>query len=336
MDMFLSLKEKKIIEPPELIFCGERSVCNSVALEMVVQSIPSFKSGLAYSVLYDLLKLFGWTRLLYELPSDQDTVGVLQNQKCHFAVPRCVSQQTSAFLEGFPNRPFFVTILRDQAYLDHILRGNFDYHSHRNSDPVTHFSAINDFASKHQLNCFRMSAVSNYKLESHFKSVIDYSTKYRNESLDIGLVNECLFFSNSGSGFHSVPKVLRKPMVMVNQVHLNFFGLEALLQIPKKHWYIDEHRFLSFKEIVGSELGYILNANKLKERNIELVENTPEEIFDAHEECYQRLMGNFDSDPEMVNLNEEFKKYYLTDTVTPKFKAPFGEKFMRQNIELFR
>jgi len=47
-------------------------------------------------------------------------------------------------------------------------------------------------------------------------------------------------------------------------------------------------------------------------------------------------MGNFDSDPEMVNLNEEFKKCYLADTVTPKFKAPFGEKFMRQNIELVR
>jgi len=68
----------------------------------------------------------------------------------------------------------------------------------------------------------------------------------------------------------------------------------------------------------------------------ETIENTSEEIFDAYEECYQRLVGNFDSDPEMVNLNEEFKKCYPTDTVTPKFKAPFGEKFMRQNIELFR
>ena len=49
----------------------------------------------------------------------------------------------------------------------------------------------------------------------------------------------------------------------------------------------------------------------------------------------QLISDDMKRSPSRVS-HEEFKKYYLTDTVTPKFKAPFGEKFMRQNIELFR
>lgn len=336
VDSFLAQKSFGGVEPTNLIFVGSSKVCNNVALGMVREVLRTYRHGFHYYAAYRVLVTLGITNAIYVLPSDQDVSGLLVRTSRQFAVPKAVLEVTEFFLHEHGVDRFFTTIVRDQAYLENQFRRTFDYHTCRNANPVVHFSAANKFALKYDLVGVRMGIINDYGLPNKFSGLIDLSKHADSPLLDIGLVDKCIFFSNCGSGFSAVPRALRKPMVNVNQVAINFTGNNVMLFIPKKLWLIEEQRFLKYHEIVASEVGYIMESHKYRELGIELVENTEEEIFDAHEECYQRLMGNFDSDPEMVNLNEEFKKCYPTDTVTPKFKAPFGEKFMRQNIELFR
>ena len=58
-------------------------------------------------------------------------------------------------------------------------------------------------------------------------------------------------------------------------------------------------------EIITGEIGYIVNGRRYTELGIELIENTEEEIFDAHEEAYLRLVNKFENDVEMEKLNAD-------------------------------
>ena len=89
-------------------------------------------------------------------------------------------------------------------------------------------------------------------------------------------------------------------------------------------------------EIINSEIGYIVDSRRYVELGIELVENTEEEIFDAHEEAYLRLTDNYDEDVEMRQLNAEIASQYPKDAITPTRKAPIGQKFLRENLYLFQ
>ncbi len=335
VDFFLLKRALGLIAPPRLIFCGDDNVCNEVALDIVKNSLKTYRDGYCYNVAYELLNRMGITWLLYNLPSDQDIEGVLYKSPVQFILPRKVLAETEVFLDALKVGNFFSTIVRDQAYLRDQFGKNFDYHDYRNADQSIHFSAANKFAEKYGLLGVRMGALSDFELSSNFEHIVDYVTHYRKPSLDIGLVAKCLFFSNCGSGFSSVPRSLRKPMINVNQVAVNYSGNNVMLFIPKKLWLIEERRFLKYHEIINSEVGYILESQKYRELGIELVENTEEEIFSVHEEAYLRIQGNFDSDVEIEKLNSKIAASYRKDKTTPKYKAPIGQSFLRENIELF-
>ena len=70
----------------------------------------------------------------------------------------------------------------------------YDYHDYRNADPNVHFSAVNKFAERHELLGIRMGSVVDYELSPGLMNIVDYA-KLGRSPVDIGLINECLFFS---------------------------------------------------------------------------------------------------------------------------------------------
>ena len=87
-------------------------------------------------------------------------------------------------------------------------------------------------------------------------------------------------------------------------------------------------------EIITGEIGYIVNGRRYTELGIELIENTEEEIFDAHEEAYLRLVNKYEN-AEMEKLNADIASKYSQDSITPIHKSPIGQKFLRDNLSLF-
>lgn len=334
VDMYLSLIEKNKIRKQKLIFFRSIEICNYEAFKIVQDKIGIIHSE-KYFLLYKILCILKFKFLIYELPSDQDVFGIMRIVSKQLDVSNGINEITKKYLKNFEKKEFITTIVRDQRYLQKTLMKDFQYHNFRNADPQIHYEALIDITKKYKLLCFKMGVISD-----HFplkdKNIIDYSSKDRTEKLDLGLINNSLFWSNCGSGLSSVPRAFRIPMINVNQVSLNYTGDNVLVFIPKKLWVISEKRFLTYEEIITSKVGYFLSADEYIKCGIELIENTKEEIFDVHEEGYLKIKGLFLSDPEINIIQKRLINKYPTDMITPKYKAPICEAFIRKNPEIFK
>ena len=88
------------------------------------------------------------------------------------------------------------------------------------------------------------------------------------------------------------------------------------------------------KEILESGAGGFLHAEKYADMGIELIENTPEEIFDVSMEMDQRLNGTWETSEEDEVLQKRFWGMFPKSELHGEFRARIGAEFLRQNSVL--
>ena len=92
---------------------------------------------------------------------------------------------------------------------------------------------------------------------------------------------------------------------------------------------------MSFSEIMSLEFGGNNTNEIFSELNLELIENTPEEIHAVTIEMDERLKGTWQTTPEDKELQERFWALFGPD----KLKSPdlrIGTKYLRENQELLK
>ena len=107
-----------------------------------------------------------------------------------------------------------------------------------------------------------------------------------------------------------------------------------IISVPKKYWFIQKKRYMTFTEIFKSGAGKLLHTEQYEKLQIELIENTPEEIADATLEMHERLNGTWETTPEDDELQERFWALFGPN----KLKSPqlrIGAEYLRENKELF-
>ena len=205
---------------------------------------------------------------------------------------------------------------RDDAYLkNYDKKKNWDYHNFRDSNIDNYLLAIEYLTNKGHY-CFRMGSKVKKKIVSENTKIIDYaSSNYQSDLLDIYLGSKCLMAVYSESGISVIPEVFNRPIVYVNWPALNFscFNSDSLV-IPKSFFQKKKNRFLSFSEILELNLEANFRSEYLKEKEIDLIENTPEEICNAVSENYKRIKGNWKNDKEAEKLQKDFGKYSIIIT----------------------
>ena len=90
---------------------------------------------------------------------------------------------------------------------------------------------------------------------------------------------------------------------------------------------------MTFSEIINLEFGGIDTNETFQKIDLELIENTPEEIRAVSIEMDERLSGNKKKKKEDEELQEQFWLLFGQD----KIKSPdlrVGADFLRQNQEL--
>ena len=119
-------------------------------------------------------------------------------------------------------------------------------------------------------------------------------------------------------------------------------------QINKKN-----QKELTISEIFSSNVAVSLDGNEFKQNDVELRENSPEEIRDIVIEMDDRLNGNWKETKEDKILQEKFWSIFEENTkrLDPKIilnsamskipnhgkiKARFGAKFLRENKNWIR
>ena len=240
---------------------------------------------------------------------------------------------------GVPeDTPFVCFHTRDSAYLETIYSDPnmpFCYHSYRDSSIQNLVPAVEQL-TKRGYYAIRMGVVVKEALQTSNPKIIDYATNdQRNDFMDIYLGANCTFFISTGSGIDGVPQIFRRPYIYVNFVPLEYAHswIANHLFIPKKYWLCTEHRFMTFREILESGTGRFLSSQLFKKMDIELIENTPEEIAALALEMDARLKGIWQKREEEEELQHRFWAFFSKSELHGEFRSRIGADFLRQHCE---
>ena len=227
---------------------------------------------------------------------------------------------------------------RDPMFLKNVNDNvNFDYHNYRDSDINNYLLATQEMATR-GIYSIRMGAIVEKEISSASNLVVDYaSSKYRTDFNDVYISGNCKFFLCSDTGISIVPEVFRLPVVHVNFTNITNISIWTInsLFIFKFFYLRNENRFMKFSEILDLEFGGIETNEIFSKLNIELIENTPEEIRQVTIEMDERLNGTWETKEEDIELQERFWLLFGPN----KIKSPnlrIGAEFLRKNKDLLQ
>ncbi|UCD54973.1 MAG: TIGR04372 family glycosyltransferase [Candidatus Omnitrophota bacterium] len=237
--------------------------------------------------------------------------------------------------------PFVCFHARNQAYLETVYpKADWHSHSHRNSDIYNYIPAVEKLVNRGYF-AIRMGAVVKKKLNNNNPRIIDYAVNHRTDFLDIYLLAKCKFLINNEAGIHGVSVIFRRPVVEANIVHIdppNLIKGENSLFILKKLWSRRKGRFLTFKEILNTGIGKFSTAQQYEKSQIELIENTPEEISAVSMEMDERLKNTWQTTEKDEQLQQQF--WAILKPICPNENGiifpRLGAEFLRQNKELLK
>jgi len=154
--------------------------------------------------------------------------------------------------------------------------------------------------------------------------------------MDIYLSAKCAFVISTTSGLEKVAMVFRRPSAYVNYLpydHLPTWGPNDLA-IPKLLWSRSEGRYLSFPEIVPTEINLFGNSSLYEERGLEVVENTPEDIKSLAIEMDERLKGTWETTEDDAVLQDKFWSLFKPSQDHGVLLGRAGAHFLRENRHL--
>jgi putative glycosyltransferase (TIGR04372 family) len=188
------------------------------------------------------------------------------------------------------------------------------------------------------------------KVEKPIKSsnpkIIDYANSgMRSEFMDIYLGAKCSFCISTALGFDAIPYIFRKPFVFIS-LPLGYLwaSSDKHLLITKHHKHKKNKRELTISEIFSFNVASAFDTKIYEINNIELKENSPEEIKDLVIEMDDRLNDKWKETDEDIMLQKKFwsifkeniKNLNLEKPLHGKIKSKFGAKFLRENQNWIR
>ncbi|MDO8603594.1 MAG: TIGR04372 family glycosyltransferase [Candidatus Omnitrophota bacterium] len=279
----------------------------------------------------------GWeSHEISSIATDRDICGLLESTQPHlsFTLEEELFGQKELQKLGISKGASFICFLsRDSAYLNKLSPDdNWSYHDYRDSNIKNFVSTIEELTRRGYF-ALRMGTMVKQPLETTNPMIVDYAVKHRTEFLDIFLGAKCHFYLGDSCGFHAIPVIFRRPLAIVNMVPLEYVPTWSsdYLFIPKKLWLRGESRFLTFREILGSEKGRMYNTEEYEKLGIEVIENTPEEITSVAVEMDERLKGEWKTTEKDEKLQKMFRLLFRPSRFNGKIVSRIGAEFLRQN-----
>ncbi len=230
---------------------------------------------------------------------------------------------------------------RDSVYLsnqwnkDYNASRDWGYHDFRDSDAKNFLEAAKCIASLGGFAVRMGYGVAEKLPDLDNPRIIDYASYHRTDFGDIYLPTKCKFFLGSVSGISLVSTIFHVPVAWANVVSLDHSPLrKGDLFIPKKIWSIKKERFLTFREILESEIADYIYSEQYSEAGLEAVENTAEEILALAKEMNERLDRNLEYTEEDEELQSRFRSLFQPHHRSYGSPARIGAEFLQQNKEL--
>lgn len=207
--------------------------------------------------------------------------------------------------------PYICIANRESTYLEKTMPDkDCSYHNYRDSH-ITLFEQTAKYMQKNGIQLVRMGQY--YKQKVEFENCIDYANDYYDALMDLILMRDCKFYLGASNGIMAFPIAFAKPLAFVNYVPLGCSGWgsfprvgEEHLLIFKKYYSTDLERFLTIKEMFVVENMCGFDGHKYEKLNIQIVENSAEEILDLAIEMNERLDGIWNETEEDCKRQQQF------------------------------
>lgn len=239
---------------------------------------------------------------------------------------------------GVSDNSWFICFhARDNAYLSCKVDGGHDwsYHDYRDSNIKDSIKAAEYIASQGGF-AIRMGHIVAEKLpDLQNPRIVDYASNFRTDFGDIYLPAKCKFFIGVGCGIDQVAQIFNVPIIWVNRLPVGIPPWrKGDLFIPKKLWLIEKKRFLTFHEILNSDIGLFTYSEQYEKAGLKIIENTAQEILDLAMEMNERLDGTFEYTKEDEELQNKYHSLIKPHHFCYGTPARIGAKFLRENMEL--
>ncbi len=270
---------------------------------------------------------------------ERDIHGLMAKSRPHLSfTPDEESRGMEALRQlGIPNNSCYICFsARDDAYLEAVTpQKDSRYLDYRDSNISNYIAAMEEMANRDYYT-IRMGAVVRKPIVSTNPRIIDYATMCRSDFLDIFLTAKCSFFLGDTAGICCLPMIFRRPIAFVNFIPLEYAPSWSpdYLFIPKKLWLQEEHRFLSFREMIDATAGKFAVTEDYEKLGIDVIENTPEEITALAIEMDERLNNRWQTTEEDKELQQRFWSLYKPNELHGVLLSRIGAEFLRQNKTL--
>jgi putative glycosyltransferase (TIGR04372 family) len=273
--------------------------------------------------------------------SNRQLIPVLKNNKPNifFTEEEKIIGKNSLQSIGITDKqPYVCFHSRDSAFLDAAYnKRDWSYHNYRDCSIQNYVLAAEEMANRGYY-AVRMGSIVKDPIHCSNPHVIDYSNNgQRTDFNDIYIGSNCRFFISSDSGISIIPELFRIPVVYVNKTLVNVIHTWTLngLFIFKKFYHKSKNCYISFSEIMNLEFSGTDTNEIFTKLNLELIENTPEEIRAVTIEMDERLIGTWETTEEDEELQQRFWALFGPD----KLKSPdlrIGAEYLRQNKNLLK
>ena len=233
---------------------------------------------------------------------------------------------------------------RDESYKKKVFETDLSYHDYRNEDLRIYENALNKVNKKKNYSTVRFGSIGEKKCQKE-NGIFDYTfSKFRNQFNDIHLMKNCKIYIGTGSGPDTLALNFQKPIVFINWIHLpNLFTFQNnIVAIFKKIYDKKEKKFLKFKDLLNlnfklnkekTPVGLYYRSQQYQLNNLEVINNSEDEIYNAVKEMLNYLDGRFNFDIKVQDkFREQYHKYNKNE-ISDKFFI--SEYFIKKNLDLF-
>jgi len=354
IDMYLCEKKAGIntIDRRVLdIWCDRTKSCNAQLTKMWGREIYIMPKWMIYPVFLLNKKIPGGR--VHEIPEtrshDKDILNlvptVCPNPNLSFTKKEKERGGVELRKLGIKKGSKFVCLtVRDSAYLEkQKIEANssvdWNYHNYRNSN-IEDYELVILKLVELGFYVIRMGVVVEKPLAcaKNNSMVIDYAFEnLRTDFMDVYMAYKCEFCISTATGYDALPSLFRKPLVIVNYSHIEYFPTFPMdITIFKKIRYIKTKKYLSIKSIIDSGIGRFTHSDDFTHFGIELVKNTPEEIMDATLEMVEMIKGKQVDEWYNEKIRKKVELIYRGSKLNGEILSKFGTRFMQNNPYLLK
>lgn len=338
---------------------GQNIACNQ---QLLVMWKRVFHINQLAGILYWLNSAIkpGSNDFIVQGPHTWDSAGLLDRFPTHLALTQSEEERGLAELRKLgigPKDPFVCIHNRDARYLE-VSRpwnpeapNNIRHLDFRNSTIQNYALAARALAD---LGYFvvRVGKHPEEPFLCDHPRIIDYATQCQSDFMDVFLAAHCTFYIGQNSGGTALPTAFRKPIVFVNIYPLAEVGQCQYTKgifITKRYYSRIKGRMLTFREVLDLGLALFLTTRRGEQAlattnrlEVEVVENTPEEIKEAALEMHNRLNSKFTWGDEEQDLQDRFlailsplrSEHSNEPAVAVNHRLKAGTHFLKTNRQL--